>query len=563
MSQLRTLFLAGALSLCIGCQPPDEEAANGNANVAPGEQATLPSSRDLTKIEILEVPETGIQLGWGYNLYDAAPLPNQCVVFTLAEEPAQTRTMTMKEVTDTYELQQRMNISAEASVKAMGVEGKGKASFAKNVNLSGSSIHFLLDASVDNGVRYAAPYVADESQRADRQRGPAIRLTEAAEQLAEDPDEFLRQCGTGFVSAVYSGASINAIVSIVTSSRKEKQDIRAEVEAKGWGATAKGSTHMGSETSASSNEKSITVLMVGGRGDSIPKNQEELEGKLETLSYSAYEAPKDFRMAVTPYESLPNWPQDRELSGDSAEMEQLAGLYGDYTTLYDEIEYILVNPAMYAAVRRTDDDTGEAAYSTVPMIADDGGAMELRYLESLQDYVQASLRKLEGLAIGCLAVANDTDDGQDCVFDESAFIDSYALRSQLPLRFPLTEEISTTTATDCSKLKGLNKLACERTAKLNELKKVLDESPALDEQVTEFWILSKSRSRCRLSITDIGCLSNEEARNWRDKVGRRLLILPEEKRAKLMGVDLTFDKHSATWVDAATYATMIETLSAN
>ncbi len=573
MTRTRTLLVCGWLFCLAGCQPaPGDDDGGGNSSASgggdTGGSVTLSASRQLTATEVLPVPETGIQLGWGYNLLDATPVPKQCVVFTPAEEPAQTRTMSMKEVTDTYELQKRMNVSAEASVKAMGVEGKGKASFAKNVNLSGSSIHFLLDASVDNGVRYAAPAA---ELRNSAGRGPSIRLTDDAVRLAAKPDDFLRQCGTGFVSAVYSGASINAVVSITTTSSSEKQDIRAEVEAKGWGATAKGSMHQGSSTTASTSDRSMTVLMVGGRGDSIPKNQEELEAKLETLSYAAYEAPKDFRMAVTPYESLSNWPQDKVLDEDSVELEQLAGLYGDYTTLYDEIEYILRHPELYTAVRAVETTTGEGEEATVSrsltpvaLVADEGGDKEIHYLETLQDYVQQSLRELEVFAVECLATESNLGDGESCLFDESSYLESYAIRSQLPLMFPVTEATSTNPAAVCNSATGIAKTICERNAKILKLTETLAQEDDLDDLVAERWILSKSRSRCRLNITDIGCLSNAEARRFRARVGERLLLVPDDAGgAVLASLSLTLDKHSTTWLMPSRYDSIVEQLQSS
>ncbi len=567
MNRTRSLLVFAWLVCLAGCQPAPEDDDGSSSSTSDsgdsGRDVTLSSSRQLTATEVLPVPETGIQLGWGYNQLDASPVPKQCVVFTPAEEPAQTRTMSMKEVTDTYELQQRMKVSAEASVKSMGVEGKGKASFAKNVNLSGSSIHFLLDASVDNGVRYAAPAAEFRNSAG---RGPSIRLTDDAVRLAGKPDEFLRQCGTGFVSAVYSGASINAVISITTTSSSEKQDIRAEVQAKGWGATASGSMHQGTSTTASTNDRSMTVLMVGGRGDSIPKDQKELEAILETLSYSAYEAPKDFRMAVTPYESLSNWPQDKVLGEDSMELEQLAGLYGDYTTLYDEIEYILRHPELYTAIRAVETTTGEGEEATTsrsltqaPLVSDEGGDKEMRYLETLQDYVQQSLRELEAFAIECLATEANLGDGKSCLFDETSYIESYAIRSQLPLMFPVTDSTPTTSSADCSDDSGAEKAICERAVKLNQLTAALAQEDGLDDLVAERWILSKSRSRCRLNITDIGCLSNAEARGFRARVGERLLLVPDDVEPPALA-SLTLDRHSTTWLMPERYDDIVQQL---
>ena len=545
-----TLLIVCALSTGCGGQ------SGGKSGSQTGDSATLGASRQMTSSEILEVPETGVQLGWGYNAYDAAALPNHCVVFSVAEEPAQTRTMTMKEVTDTYELQQRMNVSAEASVKAMGVEGKGKASFAKDVNLSGSSIHFLLDASVDNGVRYAAPFSSGQAgSLAAQNRGPSVRLTQSAANLAKQPEEFLRQCGTGYVSAIYSGAQIHAVVSMSTSSRAEKQDIRAEVEAKGWGATASTAIHNSTSTSAYNSEKNITVLMVGGRGDSIPKDQQELEAKLQTLSYAAYEAPKDFRMAVTPYEALPNWPREHELNGDSGEMEQLAGLYGDYTTLYDEIEHTLLEPALFAALARSGD-----SIDTRPLVDGESGESEQRYLESLQDYVQRSLRRLESLAIACLSTEqNGIEEDVDCVFAENEFVSSYGLRSQMPVQYPLAGTETIDPRNECSDLQGDENTRCQKRLGLVLFQQKLAGEQPLDRYAADRWILSKSRSRCRLDIVDSGCLSNEAVRDWQQKVGMRLLIVDDvDDQAKL--ADLSFDAADAAWVTPDRYAEAIKLL---
>ena len=65
--------------------------------------------------------------------------------------------MTMHEVSDSYDLMQRLGMSAEASVKTIGFEASGKASFARDRHVSRFASNFVMNASVENGVRYAAP----------------------------------------------------------------------------------------------------------------------------------------------------------------------------------------------------------------------------------------------------------------------------------------------------------------------------------------------------------------------------------------------------------------------
>lgn len=515
-------------------------------------RASLPAPSHPSQTEILEVPATGIDLGWGYNMFDSTPLPNQCVEFTESEEPAQTRTMKMTEVNDSYEVMKSMGMSAEASVQAMGYNASGKASFAKDLNISGTSTNFVLDASVDNGVRYAGPYVPPEgSVVASSNAQPAIRLTAAAERLARTPEEFLRQCGNAYVSAIYSGARLTAVITFHTKSQSEKQTISAEVSGSGYGVTVKGAMHAGSASKASSTDRSMSVFLVGGRGDVIPKNQDELEAKMETLSYSAYEAPKDFRMALTPYELLPNWPQDRELRGDVGEFEQLAGLWGDYNTIYDEIETILDNPSLYAAVELSD-----GTYTTNPLVPETTtGDAAIRYLEKLQDYVHRALRDLEEEARQCLnAEETGIDEGVDCLFDEREYLNSYAFRSQLPVPLPLDIPADTpvSNGSSCSSDQTPEVLAACKQALINDLAAFMDWPGSLDRTVTERWIIDKSRGRCRFDVLDLGCLSNEEIRHWQSKVGLRLSMLKSEDERKKVNIPgLAIDeKTGAVWTSA-------------
>ncbi|MEW8397020.1 MAG: hypothetical protein AB2707_12750, partial [Candidatus Thiodiazotropha sp.] len=102
-------------------------------------------------------PETGVDVGWGWDSEEGVPQPNVCIEYSIEEDKGQTKYMTMTEVSDSRELMQSMNISAAASVKTIAYQASGSAKFAKNTKINSFSSNFVLNVSVDNGVRYATP----------------------------------------------------------------------------------------------------------------------------------------------------------------------------------------------------------------------------------------------------------------------------------------------------------------------------------------------------------------------------------------------------------------------
>ncbi|MEJ2592107.1 MAG: hypothetical protein P8178_12025 [Candidatus Thiodiazotropha sp.] len=343
---------------------PHAGAAGTQGGTASGE--ALASYDAVDAIEIVESPATGVALGWGWNRGDSEPVPTICVEFVPGEEPAQTRYMTMQEVSDNYTLMKSLGVSAEASVKAIGFEASGKAAFAKSTDLSSERSTFVLNAVVQNGVRYTAPVPEGAAQKgaeyqpAVNERGGsrgAIRLTPEALALAsrrDGLDAFKHRCGSAFVSAIYGGAKLTAAISFASDSLEKKESLSAELSGSGWGARFQSKISSGNTESTSTERMDVSLFMTGGKGDAIPATKEDLLAKLATISMDAYVAPKDFQIAITPYEVLSNWP-GRLLPDKETEFDELASYWGSYNTLYDEIQQILDNPQDYVPVQ-TDGD---------------------------------------------------------------------------------------------------------------------------------------------------------------------------------------------------------------
>lgn len=476
--------------------------------------------------EIVEVPDTGINLGWGWDRHRSEPVRSVCVEFEEASEPAQTRYMTMKEVSDSYELMKSMGMSAQASVKTAVWSASGKAAFAKDTNITGYSSNFVMNASVENGVRYAAP--AD---------GGMLVLTSAARQLAAtNPAEFEHQCGDSFVSAVYAGAKLTAVITIETKSQQEKEDMSATLSGSGWGAEFEASVSQSSGSKTEGRNMSVSVFQTGGRGDGIPKDKDDLLAKLDVLPAIAYDAPKDFHMAVTPYESLANWPP-QTLDNSESEFDQLASFWGAYNTLYDELQFVLDHPDEFVAPVVTAERCD---------FSSDFGLdkAQVSRLERVQDDVLDALHRIENFAEYCI------NEEEGCVFPENAFRSPYAYRTQLPLEIfagneaairagatSVPAELQKQIKTIRSQLRTTNELckSNRRFAPLQYCKQVRKMYDNVDtgertyhysiEMLADNNVVSLAKRRCQNDKNDPLCLSNAEIDSWKKKMTFELVRL--------------------------------------
>lgn len=490
--------------------------------------------------EIVEAPATGVALGWGWNRGDASPIPTICIEFVPGEEPAQTRYMTMSEVNDTHELMQSLNVSAEASVKAAVYDVSGKAAFAKSNNFSSTSSTFVLNAVVQNGVRYTAPIpdansATNQYQEAVTERGGtsgAIRLTDNALSLAiDDTAAFQRVCGSSYVSAIYGGSKLTATITQSAETRSEKEKMSAEMSGSGWGGRFKAKVTASAEATEtnSSDKMEISIFLTGGRGDAIPTSEQDLLDKLETLSLDAYVAPKDFQIATTPYELVSNWP-GKLLPDPETEFEELSSYWGAYKTIYDEIEAIILSPTDYHELANNGShfisrlnescDTQETevnnfqnelmesirsgtVYQDITAYTESYeqliglqtaltncqlAAQELEVfpqevnlakLKELQDEVLEGLAKLELKAQEC------NEQSAECDFNTENYTSPYALRIRLPL--PDDAEIKTA---DEAIYHNIGRIA---------------------------------KNKCDRSANDSGCLSNAEIINFAQEIGWRAM----------------------------------------
>ena len=450
--------------------------------------------RDIEAAVLIEAPETGVDLGWGWNTFRAEPIPTVCVEFARDSFDSQTTTLSFNEVNDSFELLETMDVSAEVSVKSIGYEAKGKADFAKQVNISGFSSTFVIEAEVQNGASFAAPTPPRELRLAavGLQGEGAIRLTPEAVALARQGTErFKEVCGNGFVSATMGGARLTAVVNIQTSSRQERETVQAAVSGSGWGVKVEAAMKNDKSTAVGKLEREISFYQAGGREQELPTDADKIIARVQELAKQASTAEKLFQIAVTPYEILENWPRGEELTGEEAEFNELASLWGAYNTLYDEIQAAMDTPGDFVVPVATC-VSGEAGCTVSFKKVADATVL----LEDLQDEVLAALDRLELDAESCVVSE------EDCAFNGETYRSPYAVRTRLPVPA-------------CFLVAGAG--ACkpaEASPDAGSLARFVDAN-----------LRDMAKSRCRFGSLTPGCLSNADIRAWSDRAGLQSMAL--------------------------------------
>lgn len=313
-----------------------------------------------SQADTIGVPETGVALGLGWNSQTAEIIPNRCIEFAPIEETGQSIEMQISDVSDSSDVAERLNVSASMAIKSKFGSASAKAKFSTSSKVSATSNSILVRASVENGVMFVGPprppeltrhafsrtgsvsrkYVSSDRVWTGENLPREVTLTERARDMlgsgsVNDLKEFQRYCGDTYVSSIYSGAELLAILSFRSSSQSEAKAAKVSAKAafSAWGASASGSASVGgaSQIATTNAETEIEFTQTGGSGGIIPTSTEEFFEKLHALPSEALRGPEFHSMNVSSYTDLPGWPQDISLNVQDESLETILTNY--YATL--------------------------------------------------------------------------------------------------------------------------------------------------------------------------------------------------------------------------------------
>lgn len=441
----------------------------------------------------VEAPEV-VEMGWGWSQYRAEPIPTICVEFDVHTDEVQTASVSIKEVRDSYALAREMNISASVSVKAVGYDVSGKASFAKSSNISSSAVSYLINAEVLNSADFARPR-SDENGNLVHN----VRLTrEAAELARNDIETFEDVCGEGFVAATISGARAYMLAITETSSKSERESVRTSVKGEGWGVKVTAAASGSTEAKTENFKRSFTFMQQGGKASDeqagLPEDATQAIDRIKALAKAAAGAGKLFELQITPYQVLENFPRGADLLAQEEEHDGIAAVWGAYNTLYGDLKEALERPEEHYIPLCTAGNGG--CEPKMVNLGDGGDALALA--EQLQDMALLALSQIETAAALCLELE------EHCDFAEESVRSPYSVRASMPVRYA---------PGDVSPKPPV---------------------PTLDEHFS-LHLREAAAGRCVYGALTQGCISNDRIRRWAERTGMFNRVLDEGEAAGLRG----------------------------
>ena len=318
------------------------------------------------------VPDDGVELGLGWDSREGRVVPNRCVHMAPVHSPGQTTVMSLDEMQRQSDVMSALNISSAVSVKTMFASGSATASFATNTRVSSQSTTLLMQATVTNGVLFAAPADAAATARTafplpgdgvgEAETGKdsgRLTLHPWALALLKRPDEFRAYCGDGYVSAITSGARLLASFLITSKSASQRSLAAASIKASYGPANVSGSAKAEKATQETFNDVSIRYMQVGGAEGAIATDREALNDKLKTLAGEAARSPRFQDMRITPYAQLAEVKGSVGWRETDDEYALIADTYWQLTSLEDDLRYILANyDAAHYVLRTGRDEKG-------------------------------------------------------------------------------------------------------------------------------------------------------------------------------------------------------------
>ena len=466
-------------------------------------------------------PDSGIELGLGWDSQRAVVIPNRCIRFAPVQERGQTSRMTISEVSDSSELMEKLNVSAGMSVQTLSGGGSAQAQFASSTKVNSSSNALLIRATVDNGVLFVGPsqplnvarsaYPHDKAPAGDQpwwleedlQLSPMIELTEKALDLlgdgsVEEVREFERYCGDSFVSAIYSGAEVLAVMKIEANSKTQAKSTKTSVKAQFSAWSVEGSTDNENARKEESKRVSIEFTQIGGAEGIIPTNRDEFMKKVNGLAEEAELGPQFHSMDLTPYSDLPNWPISFvPNTEDNPEEAILNNYYWTLTSLFDLVQDALAEPAQYVG---TMSDARKQA------------------LMNLQDEITRQRQEIYKVLTRVAELAGQPTETKT-FFGLFTEVNEDLVQEKQVLQEEIAKRIASLKAFSFNQLNpNLLKLHLPLPCSAVDICTKRDGCIIDKQNVVEFYVAKQSRRICQVEPTSEECMSNQQLAGLFSKV---------------------------------------------
>jgi len=310
--------------------------------------------------KVIEFPNLDpVELGWGWDERRAGSPRQICIEFRPAQEDYVDKRMSLQLANDHEALSRALNVSVAGKMKSMaGAKFSASANFAHNASLTSTGEHVAILAEAMTAPQFVAPLdgpdpkasalnMSPDGSRVDMKtfyRGGAVRLKEDLRKLAaNNPADFVKACGTGFVAVIHRGARVNGLMTFREVESKDRQELRVSAQGSGAGFSMNASMNTLVEKYGKTGKLDIKFEQLGGSNKDLPMDRTGLLSAVSGLPAEATAQPRAFLMVVQGYSSLPDWP-DKVVLPELTDEEVLTRSYFRLITLMGFANEALHNP---------------------------------------------------------------------------------------------------------------------------------------------------------------------------------------------------------------------------
>lgn len=325
----------------------------------------------------------GVLLGRGYDALAGAPRQD-CVEFAQTSVPAgglHRVEWQLVELTSNKDLLSLLSVNATASLDLGIASGSAESKIVRNSEINNFSANYMAHARAEKQWDFARD----------------VRVNAALQDLSAE--DFRTRCGDHYVSGVLLGGTFYGVISVETTSLKDKEAIVAAIEASIGPFAGSGDFDQQTEQTIRNRSGTIRGHSSGSTAAPIPLTWTQLKERFSSFPLDIQQSGGTaIRFIVTPYPQV-----SFAMPGN---LDRLLKLYWEYASLLYEIEYVLDHTDQFYMDRQS--------YIT--------------YLQSMYEEVDAIMASLRAAAGVC------GDDPDLCAMP-GGLRRPNAFRSELPPRY--------------------------------------------------------------------------------------------------------------------------------
>lgn len=284
--------------------------------------------------------------GDGFSVFSLQPRTGvSCVEFEGDTSPPSTGqkvALSLEEITDNSQLSNFLDVSASARLNASFGSASASAKFVNSLEVNSYDYFIAVRAIVTN---------TGTAIKEVRLKQPYLDLLRSGHRNATA--SFRRVCGDGFVGAVVTGGSFDAVVQIHTKSVDQRKEVATKIDIKALSGSGSAAFSQKLSDISKTNKVSVWTYQQGGLGSRAVFDVDKIKERVEELPNLAKQnTGVPFKALIYSYAAIvsdPDVPVSDFLEAEG-ELVTLAALYDRAARNKADYQYVLSNPDQFHLV---------------------------------------------------------------------------------------------------------------------------------------------------------------------------------------------------------------------